>query len=511
MKDSFKLNQGLSYTSSDSNGNDKDRHPGYHSKSLSRSASLFDRFGKAFKRLNKIYLFYTLIIFFNHFAFGVSVNIVGATLVDIAFIYDVALNTVSTMVVANNIGYTAGALAGYLYKWVNRQLSLVVFTLFISLTTFGFAHYGNVIFIFIAISINGIGCGAWDAANSVWLVDMHKVGSTAVLQAAQFMYGAGITLAPVLASNFVYGEQNTTDDGTPLTVDMRKETLAVPYIITGIVQSIAPVLLLVLYFVRKYEDPLSPSDARAHLEVPSLSSKLDLNNNDHLEAAREKNRSLDSVVMTYNSGVSSGISQEKILTVSTTSLEKKVPWRKTKLILCGICLAAYFSAENGYFYYCTAMLQYLEIHLTAVEATKVTSVLSLAYTIGPLVTAIVSLKLQPDHIISYHFVFLISGWSLIYFFRTDLTMIYIGSAVLGYGFSAMVPAINAFTERHFKFSDTVASMYTCTCGATSLLIPFLLGVYFDENPLLLMYMVSGFIIISLTFFLLVRVWIALSH
>lgn len=52
------------------------------------------------------------------------------------------------------------------------------------------------------------------------------------------MYGAGITLAPVLASNFVYGEQNTTDDGTPLTVDMRKETLAVPYIITGIVQSI---------------------------------------------------------------------------------------------------------------------------------------------------------------------------------------------------------------------------------------------------------------------------------
>ncbi len=80
MKDSFKLNQGLSYTSSDSNGNDKDRHPGYHSKSLSRSASLFDRFGKAFKRLNKIYLFYTLIIFFNHFAFGVSVNIVGKKL-----------------------------------------------------------------------------------------------------------------------------------------------------------------------------------------------------------------------------------------------------------------------------------------------------------------------------------------------------------------------------------------------------------------------------------------------
>lgn len=77
------------------------------------------------------------------------------------------------------------------------------------------------------------------------------------------------------------------------------------------------------------------------------------------------------------------------------------------------------------------MLQYLEIHLTAIDATKVTSVLSLAYTIGPLVTAVVSLKLTPDHIISYHFVFLISGWSIIYFFRTNVTMIYIGSAILG--------------------------------------------------------------------------------
>lgn len=110
---------------------------------------------------------------------------------------------------------------------------------------------------------------------------------------------------------------------------------------------------------------------------------------------------------------------------------ENVPWRKTKLVLCGICLAAYFSAENGYFYYCTAMFQYLEIQLTAVEATQVTSVLALSYTIGPLVTAFVSLKLTPDYIISYHFVFLITGTSILYFFRDQRFMIYLGSAILG--------------------------------------------------------------------------------
>ena len=117
---------------------------------------------------------------------------------------------------------------------------------------------------------------------------------------------------------------------------------------------------------------------------------------------------------------------------SVEEIAPQVSWRKTKLSLCGICLAAYFSAENGYFYYCTAMLQYLEIHLSAVEATQVTSVLSLAYTIGPLITALVSLKLQPDYIISYHFVFLVSGWSIIFFFQENITMIYVGSAILGW-------------------------------------------------------------------------------
>lgn len=147
--------------------------------------------------------------------------------------------------------------------------------------------------------------------------------------------------------------------------------------------------------------------------IPSLSSKIDLNNN--LERCDHSKTDLE--IISINS--------------ENTSVASKVPWRKMKLVLCGICLASYFSAENGYYYYCTAMLQYTQIHLSAVEATQVTSVLSLFYTFGPLVTAIVSLKLKPDHIISYHFVFLITGISTIFFFQTNITLVYIGSATLG--------------------------------------------------------------------------------
>lgn len=75
----------------------------------------------------------------------------------------------------------------------------------------------------------------------------------------------------------------------------------------------------------------------------------------------------------------------------------------------------------------------------------------------------------------------------------------------------MVPGIIAFTERHFKFSDTVAAIYAFACGVTSLIIPITLGQFFDDNPQLLIYIVVAYIMISLLMFVIVRLWITISH
>ena len=77
------------------------------------------------------------------------------------------------------------------------------------------------------------------------------------------------------------------------------------------------------------------------------------------------------------------------------------------------------------------MFQYMDINLSASASAHVTSVLSLFYTIGPLVTAFISLKLKPDTIVLYHFGFMLAGIAMIYFGQLNLTVIYIGSAVLG--------------------------------------------------------------------------------
>ena len=68
---------------------------------------------------------------------------------------------------ANHIGYTVGALSGNLYRWLNRQVMMIIFTMFIALSTYMMPFYGAVWGIFVAIVLNGVGCGAWDAAHSV--------------------------------------------------------------------------------------------------------------------------------------------------------------------------------------------------------------------------------------------------------------------------------------------------------------------------------------------------------
>ena len=89
------------------------------------------------------------------------------------------------------------------------------------------------------------------------------------------------------------------------------------------------------------------------------------------------------------------------------------------------------TTEYIYFIYCTAMWQYLEVELSAEESARVTSVLSAAFTIGPLVTAFISLKVKPDWILAYHYGFLTLGISALYFGRLNSIMIYAGSGLLG--------------------------------------------------------------------------------
>jgi len=135
-------------------------------------------------------------------------------------------------------------LAGWLYKWLNRQLMLAFFVFLLTGSVALIPHYGHLSIALVALCLNGIGDGGYDAGSSSWLVEMLPEGNSIFLQASQFMYGLGSIVAPMMVAPYVYGEALVDRNNQTLTVDMRKSGLSIPFGLNGLMQGIGMWILL---------------------------------------------------------------------------------------------------------------------------------------------------------------------------------------------------------------------------------------------------------------------------
>src|SRR5699024_11198376 len=117
--------------------------------------------------------------------------------------------------------------------------------------------------------------------------------------------------------------------------------------------------------------------------------------------------------------------------ITTAAPTRRIKHRRIKLALSAICLAFYIPCEIGWFSFATTMFQYLEIHMSAINSAHAQSLFSATYTTGRLLTAFISLKLTPDHILSYHYVAILAGLATLYFGQLSQSAIYAGCAVFG--------------------------------------------------------------------------------
>lgn len=99
--------------------------------------------------------------------------------------------------------------------------------------------------------LSNAGCGVWDSATSLWIVELWPVKNSAVLQINQFAFGFGTIVGPLLAAPFLYGTatefsvEDFTGSGNksstvivPLTMESRRNSVAVPFVIAGLIQAL---------------------------------------------------------------------------------------------------------------------------------------------------------------------------------------------------------------------------------------------------------------------------------
>ncbi|KAH9392164.1 hypothetical protein TYRP_005232, partial [Tyrophagus putrescentiae] len=415
-------------------------------------------------------LIYTVLLYLNNFAYGISGNMIGAVLVDLAFIYHTDIDTMSYIQAAAGAGYLVGSFGSFLYTKVNRQAVLIwgMFQWTVCITLM--PHYGKLWLAFAATSAMTVATGAWDSSTSIWIVEIWSSGSPALLQGLQFFYGLGSIVAPLLCAPFVYGRHNVTEDGNKtITPEMRIHSLTIPFSINAAFQVLFPILFLIMFFAARYRKPETAVEEKEDKEVV-------LKNKDE----------------------------------ATSDKVKVISFRKTKLALLGICVATYVACEFGYVAFSISMYQYLPIHLSAPLSARVQSIMCTTFTLGRLLTAFISLKLKPDLILAYHYVILLGSIAFLYLTQHNLNAIYAGNVVLGFGFSAIWPGLFGFTEHFLGLTARVCTLYAFCAGTACLVIPLLLGSTFKAHPIVLLEAIFVFTVVSFIIFSFVRIWILID-
>ena len=121
---------------------------------------------------------------------------------------------------------------------MSRQLIVIVMMTFMAISS-TLIPFTTVLWqLYTCSFVFGIGTGVWCAAFYTWIIEIWQDKSSKVLFLAQFLYGAGFVLGPLLASPYVTGgidEEITANASLHSTISLneRRTKLVVPFIISG--------------------------------------------------------------------------------------------------------------------------------------------------------------------------------------------------------------------------------------------------------------------------------------
>lgn len=313
---------------------------------------------------------------------------------------------------------------------------------------------------FISGGLLGFSTGFYDSSQMVWMIEIwqHKAGP--FIQAQHFCYAIGAVIPTVIVAPFLnkYDHLNATD------TYLSTSTIHIPFLILGTLNALALLFQLFLYTFYRYHTP--PMYANENFEL--------------IDDARN----IPSPIETELNGGNVSINQQE-----TDGTVMGVSNRKIKLItLTVLILGAYQAMEVTTMQFLPIFGQYSDLKMTESASAYVLTGLIGMFAIGRLIGTIIIFKVRPELIIAFNFVLIVAGnLILLIWANNNLTMFWLGSAILGIGFSTMFPSFCAFIEKYLVFTSTVASCVIVIGSAVSAIYPIIVGAIIEQRAVVLTY------------------------
>ena len=296
------------------------------------------------------------------------------------------------------------------YKYLNRQLVVAIIFIVLAITCAVIPLLPNLWLLYVCAFMGGVCSSVISCAYTVWMIEMWKSKSGNVLQIAEFGFGIGSILAPVIMKPYLVGEVGTgtansdsfysshvnehhmfVRDVAHVSEDVsdidRRGRLMWPTLITGacilpgernqtyfshnLINSVAvPIASIVMYFIRPYKPPTEKSE-------------LSDNNNASIEEVKLFDR-------------------------------PDTP-RKSIRILCALWYSFYVIFETVFLKFAVTYFQYCPLQLKAQKAAELFSICTAVFTAVRGLNVFVALKVKMIYMIYYNYAILMVGMVLLAF------------------------------------------------------------------------------------------------
>lgn len=369
-----------------------------------------------------------------------------------------------------------------------RPAVSIVFTLILGLTSILFPHGGDYRVFYLITGIYSCSATVWEVAHNAWLAEMWNKKVAPILQFSEFIYALGFLLGPFGMTFFVTDELSNEqlvklgDNSTALPTGMdRQKKVAVPFAFAGCMHVAVFVVLWALHryqpYVKKERKVMKRTTVRKM--VPSETDPTNVK---------------VIVIETIEDGI-----------LEVTPLKRHI-----YLAFIALAVGIYDCTEANLLTFYPTMLRYIPSStsqmISASKASWLFTLMGANYAAGRLVSSLVSMFVSCTALLIGHLTIVLIALIGVFITLSQGQhdwLLYCTTGMLGFGFSAVMPAFNAFAEHHFGLSDRTASMFT---GSTNIMILLFL-VLFEENnstPIHLLTFSGGFITIAFILFVIIR-------
>ena len=152
------------------------------------------------------------------------------------------------------------------------------------------------------------------------------------------------------------------------------------------------------------------------------------------------------------------------------------------VVLLSNFVALVFVSDNIYLKFSATYFQYIPLQLNASDSAELVVQMAVVYTLGRALTVFISIRLQPQIIIGYHLTILLISLFVLFIGQNCYSILWVGSVLMSFGFSAILPAIFAFVGQYIEVTNRMGTIIIFNCGSLNSFIPFILGSFIEVYP-----------------------------